>query len=61
MRLDGLDQQLVGQLVDRAQTEGLRLTSEGGLPAEFTKMIIESAAVAEMDDHLGYGKHDPAG
>jgi transposase-like protein len=24
-------------------------------------MIIESAAKGEMDDHLGYGKHDPAG
>jgi putative transposase len=61
VRLDELDQQLVGQLVDRARSEGLRLTGEGGLLAELTKMIIESAAEGEMDDHLGYGKHDPAG
>ena len=61
VRLDELDQQLVGQLVDRDRSEGLRLTGEGGLLAELTKMIIESAAKGEMDDHLGYGKHDPAG
>jgi putative transposase len=61
VRLDELDQQLVGQLVDRARSEGLRLTGEGGLLAELTKMIIESAAEGEMDNHLGYGKHDPAG
>jgi putative transposase len=26
-----------------------------------TKVIVESALEGEMDDHLGYGKHDPAG
>lgn len=61
MRLDELDQQLVGQLVDRARSEGLQLTGEGGLLAELTKMIIESAAEGEMDDHLGYGTYNPAG
>lgn len=61
VRLEELDQQLVGQLVDRDRSEGLRLTDGGGLLAELTKMIIESAAEGEMDDDLGYGKHDPAG
>lgn len=28
---------------------------------ELTKMIVEGALEGEMDDHLGYGKHDPAG
>ena len=42
--LDELDQQLVGQLVDRAPCEGLRLTGEDGLLSQLTKMIIESAA-----------------
>lgn len=59
--LDELDQQLVGQLVDRARSQGLRLTGEDGLLAQLTKRIIESAAKGEMDDHLGYAKHDPAG
>ena len=61
VRLDELDEQLIGQLVDRARSEGLRLTGEDGLLAQLTKRIIESAAEGEMDVHLGYAKHDPAG
>ena len=61
VELDELDRQLVGQLVDRARSQGLRLTGEDGLLAQLTKTIIESAAEGEMDDHLGYAKHDPAG
>ena len=61
VRLDDLDQQLVGQLVDRARSQGLQLTGEGGLLAQLTKTVIESAAEGEMDAHLGYAKHDPAG
>jgi putative transposase len=26
-----------------------------------TKVVVESALEGEMDDHLGYGKHDPVG
>ena len=26
-----------------------------------TKRVVEAAIEAEMDDHLGYGKHDPLG
>ncbi len=58
---DALDEQLIGQLVQRARSDGLRLTGENGLLARLTKTIVESAAEGEMDDHLGYGKHDPAG
>jgi putative transposase len=58
---DGLDEQLVRQLAARARAEGLRLTGEGGLLARLTKVVVESALEGEMDDHLGYGKHDPAG
>jgi putative transposase len=61
VRLDDLDQQLVGQLVDRARSQGLQLTGEDGLLAQLTKTIIESAAEGELDAHLGYAKHDPAG
>jgi putative transposase len=48
------------QLVGRARAEGLKLTGEGGLLARLTKVVVESALEGEMDDHLGYGKHDPA-
>ena len=61
VRLDDLDEQLIGQLVDRARSEGLRLTGEDGLLGQLTRMIIEAAAEGEMDEHLGYAKHDPAG
>lgn len=61
VRLDDLDEQLIGRLVDRARAEGLRLTGEEGLLGELTKMIIEAAAEGELDEHLGYAKHDPAG
>ncbi|GAA3858629.1 IS256 family transposase [Amycolatopsis tucumanensis] len=58
---DGVDDQLVQQLADRARAEGLQLTGEGGLLAMLTKKVVESALEGEMDDHLGYSKHDPAG
>jgi putative transposase len=57
----GVDEQLVRQLVDRARAEGLKLTGEGSLLARLTKVVVESALEGEMDDHLGYGKHDPIG
>jgi len=55
------DEQLVQQLVEWARAEGLQLTGEGGLLGRLTKVVVESALEGEMDDHLGYGKHDPAG
>jgi transposase-like protein len=58
---DASDEQLLEQLTERARSEGLALTGEGGLLAQLTKRIVESAAEGELDDHLGYGKHDPAG
>lgn len=59
--LDAVDVQLVEQLARRARSEGLQLTGEGGLLARLPKQIVESALEGERDDHLGYGKHDPAG
>jgi putative transposase len=59
--LDGLDEQLVAQLVSRAKASGLALTGEGGVLAQLTKRLLESALEGEITDHLGYDKHDPAG
>jgi hypothetical protein len=53
--------QLIDELVGRAQAEGLQLTGEGGLLQQLTKRLLESALDAEITDHLGYDKHDPAG
>jgi transposase-like protein len=59
--LDGVDEQLITQLVDRAKAGGLRLTGEGSVLQQLTKRLLESALDGEMTDHLGYNRHDPAG
>jgi hypothetical protein len=56
----GVDDQLIDELVGRAQA-GLQLTGEGGLLQQLTKRLLESALEGEITDHLGYDKHDPAG
>ncbi|KFU75262.1 IS256 family transposase, partial [Amycolatopsis lurida] len=61
MGLDGLDEQLVEQLLNRAKARGLKLTGEGGVLQQLTKRLLESALDGEIADHLGYDKHDPAG
>ena len=45
----------------RDSRRALKLTGEGGLLGKLTKMVVEGALEGELDDHLGYGKHDPAG
>jgi hypothetical protein len=54
-----VDDQLIDELVGRAQAEGLQLTGEGGLLQQLTKRLLESALEGEITDHLGYDKHDP--
>jgi putative transposase len=57
----GLDDEAIGELVDRARAEGVSLTGPGGLLGELTKKVLEAALEGEMTDHLGYEPHDPAG
>src|SRR6266496_1226351 len=59
--LSPADEQVLRELTERARTGGLKLTGEGGLLGRLTKMVVEGALEGELDDHLGYGKHDPAG
>jgi len=56
-----VDRQVVAELVARAQADGVAIGGEGGLLAQLTKLVLESSLEGEMDAHLGYGKHDPAG
>ncbi|WP_084531945.1 IS256 family transposase [Nocardia miyunensis] len=56
-----VDADLVGQLVAQARASGLQLSGEGGLLAQLTKMVVESALDGEITDHLGYDHSDPAG
>jgi putative transposase len=59
--LDAVDEQLIARLAGRAREGGLQLTGEGGLLAQLTKRLVESALEGEITDHLGYDRHDPAG
>jgi putative transposase len=61
VELSAADEQVLRELTERARAGGLKLTGEGGLLGKLTKMVIEGALEGELDDHLGYGKHDPEG
>jgi putative transposase len=37
------------------------IIGENGLLKQLTKALLERAMQAEMTEHLGYEKHDPAG
>jgi hypothetical protein len=56
-----LDGDVVARLTKQAQEAGIPLAGEGGLLKQLTKMVLETALQGEMDAHLGYGKHAPAG
>src|SRR3984893_11001296 len=55
-----IDKKLIDELLtDYKKPEDI--IGENGLLKELTKAILERALEAEMTDHLGYEKHDPAG
>jgi putative transposase len=56
-----VDEELAGQLLGKAQAEGVELLGPDGLLSQVTKAVLERALAEEMTGHLGYDKHDPAG
>jgi putative transposase len=56
-----LDPALVARLAAQARAQGVQLLGRGGVLQQLTKRFLEAALEAEMDEHLGYDKHDPAG
>lgn len=54
-------QEWAEQLVARARDEGVSLTGEGGLLTAMVRQVLQTGLEVEMTDHLGYGRHDPAG
>jgi putative transposase len=56
-----LDEEVAKDLLARARREGVNLVGPGGLLAGLTKTVLETALEAELTEHLGYEKHDPAG
>src|SRR6202047_1616007 len=55
-----IDEKLIDQLLSNYKKPE-DIIGENGLLKELTKAILERALAAEMTDHLGYEKHDPAG
>jgi putative transposase len=59
---DRIDQQqLAHQLIDPAHADGVELVGPDGLLSGLTKTVLHTALEAEMTEHLGYDRHDPAG
>lgn len=56
--VDGVD---LRGLIDKARSEGVSLAGPDGLLSQITKTVLETALNAELDEHLGYEKGDPAG
>jgi putative transposase len=62
MATDIVDQkQLAERLLQQAEEQNIELVGPGGLLNQLTKNVLETALDAEMAEHLGYEKHDPAG
>jgi hypothetical protein len=53
--------QLAEQLLAQAREQNIELVGPGGLLNQLTMNVLETALDAEMVEHLGYEKHDPAG
>ncbi|GHG53229.1 hypothetical protein GCM10012320_23940 [Sinomonas cellulolyticus] len=53
-----VDRALIAQLVGDARRQGLAIDGEGGLLAQLTKLVVESALEGELTAHLGYEKHE---
>ena len=52
------DRALAEQLVERARAEGVDLVGPGGLLAGLTKQVLETSLEVELDEHLGYARHE---
>ena len=55
------DRQLAEELVEGARNEGVDLVGPDGLLSGLTKNVLEAGLQAEMSEHLGYERHEPAG
>jgi len=56
-----LSEEIIGQVLSEVGPDGLRLTGEGGFLPQLVKAVLERGLAAELSDHLGYAKGDPAG
>ena len=52
---------MIAWLVRQAKDAGVAVTGPGGLLKALTAQIVEAALDEELDEYLGYDKHDPVG
>ena len=55
------DDDLVDRLLAATGERGVALTGDGGFLPEMIKAVLERGMGAELTDHLGYERGDPAG
>ena len=63
-KIIAMNEQDLEKLLDSIDFKNLtadQITGENGLLKLLTKRIIQKAMTSEIDDHLGYTKHDPEG
>src|SRR5699024_2016767 len=56
-----IDGGLLDELMAQVDTGDLALTGDGGFLPGLIKAVLERGLAAELTDHLGYEKGDPAG
>jgi transposase-like protein len=56
-----IDDKAMAALADQARGAGVALMGDGGLMQQMFKRFLEASLEGELDAHLGYAKHDPAG
>jgi putative transposase len=56
-----VDAGVLDELMAKVDAGGLQLTGEGGFLPEMIKAVLERGLAAELTEHLGYEKGDPAG
>lgn len=61
LRRELFDEEMLDRLMDATDERGVALTGEGGFLPEMIKAVLERGMEAELTDHLGYEKGDPAG
>src|SRR5690606_2511397 len=52
---------LLDELMAKVDSGGLQLTGEGGFLPEMIKAVLERGLAAELTEHVGYERGDPAG
>ena len=61
LRRELFGEEMLDQLMAATDERGVSLTGQGGFLPELIKAVLERGMDAELSDHLGYVKGDPAG